>query len=218
MTTYDTLISLIHAGRNPYTGFPAGQWGGTWYGDPGAQRDIFEKSIKTTNPSLIIEVGSFVGESAIHMAKLIKDRKRDCVILCVDTWYAGFDHWKGAREKIVSHFGRPDFYYKFIANVISNGVQDVIVPFAMDSIGAARVIQWLGLVPQLIYIDGSHEEGDVLRDYEAYWGLLAPKGGMLVDDLSGHFPGVLADWGRFALSHNVKPVLTEGEKSLVIKP
>lgn len=217
MTTFQLLIDTLHQGKNPYTGFPSG-WSGTWYGDPGAQRAIFSKAIAATNPSVIIEVGSFVGESAIYMAKLLKEQKRECAILCVDTWYAGYDHWKGAREKIQMHFGRPDFYYKFMANVIDHGCHDVIVPFAMDSIGAARVLKWLGLVPQLIYVDASHEKGDVLRDYEAYWDLLPAGGGMLADDLSNHFPGVLEDFAHFSGLYAVNPVMTEGEKALVIKP
>jgi cephalosporin hydroxylase len=218
MTPFDTLLNAVHMGKNPYIGFPAAEWGGAWYGDHGAMREIFAKCIDRINPTLIIEVGSFVGESAIHMAKLLKAQRRNGAILCVDTWYAGFDHWKGAREKIQMHFGRPDLYYKFVANVIANGCQDVIVPLAMDSIGAARVIKWLGLVPGLIYVDASHEKGDVLRDYEAYWDLLPPGGGLLVDDLTGWFPGVVEDFAYFTSNMNLTPVLTEGEKALVIKP
>jgi hypothetical protein len=218
MNPFNLLIEKVHEGRNPYTGFPAAEWAGTWYNDAGAQREIVQKCIGRLNPSIIIEVGSFVGESAIHMAKLIKSQKRDCAILCVDTWYAGFDHFLGAREKIRPHFGRPDFYYKFVANVIANGCQDVIVPLAIDSINGARVIKWLGLQPQLVYVDASHEEGDVRRDYEAYWDLMPPGAGMLVDDLTNWFPGVLKDWTEFIADHSLVPVLTEGEKALVIKP
>ena len=218
MNPFQLLLDKIHLGKNPYLFFPIDGWTGTWYGDPGAQREIYAKCFELTNPSIIIEVGSFIGESAIHMAKLIKAQKRDCAILCIDTWYAGFDHFLGAREKIQPHFGRPDFYYKFIANVIAHGCQDVIVPFAIDSINGARVVKWLGLVPQLIYVDASHEEGDVIRDYEAYWDLLTPGGGLLADDLSGHFPGVVKDWTTFTDRNNLAAVLVEGEKALCIKP
>ena len=218
MKPFDLLIDKVHLGINPYTGFPAGEWGGVWYNDGGAQREIFDKCIKRQNPSIIIEVGSFVGESAIHMAKLLKAQKRDCAILCVDTWSFGYDHFLGARDKIQPHFGRPDLYYRFIANVIANGCQDVIVPLAIDSINGARVIKWLGLVPDLIYVDASHEKGDVRRDYEAYWELLPQGGGMLVDDLTNWFPGVVEDWTNFIADHNLTPVLAEGEKALAIKP
>lgn len=218
MSTFQLLLDKVHQGKNPYTDFPTGGWAGTWYGDPGAQRAIFDRAIERTAPGVIVEVGSFVGESAIHMAKQLRARRLDAAILCVDTWYAGFDHWLGAREKIQMHFGRPDLYYKFVANVLTHEVGDWILPLAMDSIGAARVLKWMQIPIRLVYIDASHEQGDVGRDYEAYWDLLPSGAGMLVDDLSGHFPGVLHDWGEFVLKHNLKPVLTEGEKSLVIKP
>jgi hypothetical protein len=217
MSPFQLLIDKIHEGRNPYTGFPAGEWAGTWYGDPGAQRAIFGQSMELTKPGIIIEVGSFVGESAIHMAKIIKSRGLDAAILCIDTFYAGYDHFLGAREKIRLRFGRPDFYEKFIANVIQNECQNVIVPFCIDSINGARVIKWLGLVPQFLYIDASHEQGDTYRDYVAYWDLLPPGGGMLCDDLSRHFPGVIHDYEMFIKGHNLSPVLTEGEKQLLIK-
>lgn len=217
MTPFEVLLKSLHGGKNPYDGFPAGEWGGTWYGDPGATREIFANAIARTNPTLIVEVGSFVGESAIHMAKLIKAQGRQCAILCVDTWYAGFDHWKGAREKIQMHFGRPDLFYKFMANVIANGCQDVILPLAMDSMGAARVLKWLGIRANLIYIDASHEEGDVYRDYVAYWDIVEKGGGMMADDLSGWFPGVVHDWELFLKGHNLTPVLVQGEKAMVVK-
>jgi predicted O-methyltransferase YrrM len=208
----------VHEGKNMYEGFPAIEWQGTWWNDPGAQREIFQQCIERLNPSIIIEVGSFVGESAIHMAKIIKAQKRETAILCVDTFYAGFDHYKGAREKIRDHFGRSDLFYKFMGNVIQHGCQDVIVPFAIDSINGARVIKWLGLVPDYIYVDGSHEKGDVLRDYNAYWDLLPSGGGMLVDDVSDYFPGVVEDFTYFTSQNNLKPALTQGEKHLLIKP
>ena len=217
MTPYSLLLDKLHKGKNPYLNFPASEWAGVWYGDHGAQREIFAKSIHLIKPSIIIEVGSFVGESAIHMAKFIKANALDCAILCIDTWYFGYDHFLGAPEKINMHFGRPDLFYRFMANVIQNNVQDVIVPFAIDSINGARVIKWLGLVPNLIYVDASHEAGDVRRDYEAYWDLLPPGGGMLVDDLTGYFPGVVKDFTEFVAAHNLTPVLTEGEKALVVK-
>ena len=218
MTPFNLLLEKIHRGVNPYVNFPANEWCGTWYGDPGAAREIFQQCIELTKPGIIVEVGSFVGESAIHMAKVVKNLGIDAAILCVDTWYAGFDHWVGAPEKIKMHFGRPDFYYKFMANVVGNGCQDVIVPFAMDSLNGARVLKYLGITPQFVYVDASHEQGDVLRDYEAYWNLLAPGGGMLADDLSNHFPGCLHDWAEFLKNHDLRSALTQGEKSLVVKP
>jgi len=218
VTAYDEVLGKIHLGNNPYIGFPVGAWSGIWYGDPGAQRDIFKTCIARLKPRIIVEVGSFVGESSIFMAKEIKAQKMDTAIIAVDTWYAGIDHWNGAREKIKPHFGRPDLYYRFVANVIVHGCQDVIVPLATDSINGARILEFLGIAPDLVYVDASHENEDALRDYESYWRVLKSNGGMLCDDVSGHFPGVVEAVARFSGTMAIKPNMVEGEKVLLIKP
>ncbi len=218
MKPYDLLLEKIHLGKSPYAGFPMHEWAKAWYGDHGAMRKIFDDCFNIVRPNIIVEVGSFVGESAIHMAKIVKARGLDTAILCIDTWYAGVDHWKGAPEKIQMHFGRPDLYYKFIANVMAHGCQDVILPLAFDSINGARLLKWMGIVPNLVYCDASHEEGDVGRDYDSYWDLLPSGGGMLIDDYTNWFPGVLADTQKFMAKYNIEPTLEEGEKMLFIKP
>ena len=65
MTKHQELLKLIHRGKNPYDGFPVREWSGTWYNDPGARREIFKSFIDVSKPGIIVEVGSFVGESAI---------------------------------------------------------------------------------------------------------------------------------------------------------
>lgn len=220
MTKFNELLQLLHRGINPYEGFPTAQWAGTWYGDPGARREILTRNLDRAKPGVVIEVGSFVGESAIFMAKHLKERGVDAVILCVDTWYAGIDHYKGAPEKIRNHFGRPDFFYKFLANVIEHGCADMILPLAMDSVNAARLLAHLGIKADFAYIDASHEEGDVLRDYEAYWPLVRKGGVMVVDDVSNHFPGVVKDWEKFWKINSIEPETWDvsGEKIAVVKP
>lgn len=211
-----SIMRLIHPDRNPYEGFPRGQWTGH-YNIDGSERPIFTRAIERVHPKLIIEVGTFLGGSAMHMARHLKARNLDSVILCVDHWCGGVDHWLRAREKLRPHFGRPSLYYYFLNNVIEAGLTDYIVPFSLDSIAAARFLKACQVQCQMLYIDGSHEQGDVLRDYEAYWELLAPGGAMLVDDLTNWFPGVLHDWDVFIKSRNLT-FETEGEKGLVIKP
>lgn len=216
---YSVLLEKIHHNVNPYQGYPCAGWGGVWYNDPGAAREIFKTAIGMSNPGLIVEVGSFVGESSIFMAKHIKALKLDAAILCVDTWMGGIDHWKNAPEKLVFHFGRPALYYRFMANVISHECADVILPLSLDSLNASRLLKLLDLGRvDLVYVDGSHEEGDVLRDYMAYWELLRPGGVLLVDDLTNWFPGVLHDWNTFLHIKNLRPQITEGEKAILVKP
>lgn len=218
MSKFNDILQLLHKGKNPYHGFPTDQWLGTWYSDPGASRDILKRNLDRVNPGVVVEVGSFVGESAICMAKHLKSKGVDAVIICVDTWYAGIDHYKGAPEKINMWFGRPDLYYKFIANIIGHGCHDMILPLALDSINGARLLKLLNIQADYVYIDASHEEGDVLRDYESYWDVIRPSGLMIVDDLTGWFPGCVKDWSKFLKKHALNPIDTEGEKSVVVKP
>lgn len=217
MSQYETCRQKIFGAHQPYAGFPAKEWAGTWYNDPGATRDIFKLALDRASPGVVVEVGSFVGESAIFMANHLKATKRDAVILCVDTWGGGIDHWEKVPEKLKFWFGRPSLFYQFMGNVIVRGASDRVLPIALDSLNGARLLKLLGIVPNLVYVDGSHEEGDVLRDYEAYWALL-PKGGvMLVDDLTGWFPGVVRDFEKFVKMWGLSPVV-EGEKGMLIKP
>lgn len=218
MTVYQILLEKIHHGQSPYAGFPMSQWAGTWYNDGGAARDIFKTAIDLSNPGLIVEVGSFVGESTIFMANHLKSQNRDAAILSVDTWMGGIDHWKSVPEKLRFWFGRPSLYYQFLGNVMQHKVQDMILPLSLDSINAARLIRMLELKPAMVYVDGSHEQGDVIRDFEAYWELLGRGGYMMVDDLTGWFPGVLHDFDEFCDRHGIKPVRVEGEKGLFLKP
>lgn len=215
--TYEDLIKKLHFGKNPYSGFPVDRWAGTWYNDPGAKVPTFERCIDKAKPQLIIEVGSFVGESSIFMAKYCRKSGLDTVIICVDTWMGGFDHWKSVPEKLKFHFGRPSLYYQFIGNVMKHGVQDMIIPLSIDSKNASRILAMHGIQADMMYIDGSHEEGDVLQDYENYWPLLKSRGLFMVDDITKWFPGVMADFDRFCKSKSLES-FTEGDKGILIKP
>src|SRR5690349_3453691 len=72
-------------GANPYDGFDASRY----------QRDItgwqsthpwFAQIIGQVKPERILEVGTWKGASAIHMAQLAKQVNPRAQVLCVDTW------------------------------------------------------------------------------------------------------------------------------------
>lgn len=217
MSIRNEILSKLHKGIDPYTNFPSSQWSGAWYNDAGACRDILKRTLERTSGGIIVEVGSFVGESAIFMANCLKSMNRDAVVICIDTWCAGIDHYKGAPEKIRNHFGRPDLYYRFLSNVIQHGCHDVILPLAFDSLNGARLLKLLNIQPDFIYVDASHEEGDAGRDYEAYWDVLKPGGFMIVDDITGWFPGCVRDWEAFLARHKLTVIDAVGEKHVVQK-
>ena len=222
---YDELIGKIHAGINPYAGYDriSGDWPAQHWGEWGSGHGWFGRLIEELKPSLIIEVGSFLGGSAITMGGKLKALGlNDSAVLCVDTWLAEEILWSMPehRAKLKITYGTPCFYYTFLSNVIDRGLQDTVVPLRMPSVSAGRYLRKLGITAGLIYIDGCHEEGDVMRDLEMYWAILEPGGAMLIDDYQPGVPmfdGLVRDVDRFGSRKGLK-MEREGEKGVFRKP
>lgn len=123
----------------------------TW----GDNTNAFETIIK--EPSLIIEIGSWEGASAIIMAEIIIKRKLKCKIICVDTWL-------GSIELLPL---KKDVYKNFLENTKEYD----IVHIRNTSSIAAQIFKKNKVMADLVYIDGSHNEQDVSVDLENYWPL-----------------------------------------------
>lgn len=210
--SYKRLLALIQNGIDIWAGFDPTEWRPTYQYDWDSHHEWFETAIAELRPDIIIEVGSFIGVSAIHMAGLLKKAGLDSAVLCIDTWLAERQLWSRSeiRAALMFRHGRPNVYYSFLANVIDAGLTDYIVPMPMDSHSAARYLQDLGIDAPLIYIDGNHEGGEVYADLAAYWERLRPGGIMLIDDYipskkPGHmFTGLVNDVNRFAAEMGLK--------------
>ncbi len=206
-------MALIQNGVDIWAGFDPAPWRSEYTYDWDSYHPWFAEAITELKPDVIIEVGSFLGMSAIHMAGLLKAAGFDAAVLCVDTWLAERQLWSRPEIRgpaLRFEHGRPQVYYSFLANVLDAGLTDYIVPMPMDSIGAARYLQELQIDAPLIYIDGNHEAGAVYADVAAYWQRLRPGGIMLMDDYqpskkSGHmFGGLVADINRFMSEHQLR--------------
>ncbi len=137
---------------------------------------------------LIAEVGSWRGASAIHMARTrLELSRRPFRIVCVDTWLGSLEHWLYRAEPGYAVprdvHGYPVLYREFLENVAAAGLQDLISPVPLPSTTGALLLRRLGLAPQLVYLDASHEEADVRTDLEAWWPLVAPGGILFGDDI-----------------------------------
>lgn len=154
-------------------------WG--WNGE----RQIFPALIQQLKPSLIIEVGSWMGQSAANMGASCKALGlSDTAVVCIDTWLGSKEHWRDPNlvEHLELQNGYPTFYRRFLTNMVQAGVSDVIVPLPMPSQIGASYLKDFSLQSELIYIDGSHDEKDVYDDLTAYWDLLHPGGVVFGDD------------------------------------
>lgn len=137
---------------------------------------IFKALIERVKPRVIIEVGSWVGASAIHMAKLAPDAR----IWCVDTFEGSREHQSSELPRFAD--GKSALFMQFSANVLAAQLQDRVIPVVSRSVDAVSLLAENGIVADLIYIDGSHEYPDVVADLAAYWPLLRPGGIMFGDD------------------------------------
>jgi glycosyltransferase involved in cell wall biosynthesis len=149
----------------------------------GSSDPLFNQLIDQVKPKIIIEVGTWKGASAIHMAKLLQEKEIDGTIICVDTWLGTIENLSGEYTMRLSRkHGWPKLYYQFLANVMYNNVHDCIVPLPVSSNIAARWLQQKDFKADLIYIDASYDAKDVYVDITQYWELVKPNGVMIGDD------------------------------------
>ena len=125
----------------------------------GSDHPYFKEYIDLIRPSRIVEVGTWLGGSAVHMGRLLRAAGlNDSCIICVDTWLGSSEHFLNAPERRTLKLanGRATFYDDFMRNVVRHGLNDLIVPFSITSVAAAEVFREIEFAPDLIYIDGDH--------------------------------------------------------------
>lgn len=148
--------------------------------------NVFKNVIKETRPFTIIEVGTWLGASAIHMGKIIKELGLNTKIYCIDTWLGSEEFWTSFRDDPQRNLklknGYPQIYFEFLSNVVKHNLQDVIIPIPNTSFISYLILKNYNISADLIYIDGSHEYIDVKNDIINYLNLLNPSGIMFGDD------------------------------------
>ena len=121
--------------------------------------------------SHFVEIGSFLGKSAVFMAvEIINSGKRikfDCI-----------DHWKGSEEHYDNeNIDTENLYEKFLENI--QPVKGVINPVRAESVVASKLYKPNSL--DFIFIDASHDERSVREDL-TYWMPRLKENGMIAGD------------------------------------
>jgi len=172
---------------NPYDGFDPTSFPDDVQGW-GSDDPIFERLIEYLRPKIIVEVGTWKGRSAIQMAQICRARGLQTNILCIDTWLGTIESytWRERDRAIHSSLklrhGWPHLYYQFLANVMRRGFQDMITPLPQTSEIGARLLAHFQIVPDLVYIDASHDYSDVVKDLVSYFNIMQPGGVLFGDD------------------------------------
>jgi SAM-dependent methyltransferase len=212
----ELLARLYRA--DPYEGFDSRAYALDLRGE---EADFLRQLLADHRPRLVVEVGSWKGDSAIQMATTLKGFGLDGAVCCVDTWLGSLEHLlrsvPGWDIDGYRRHGFPTLYYQFLANVLHTGCQDVVVPFPMTSSIAARWFACQGIQADFIYVDGSHEEEDVYHDLVSFWKVLRPGGVMVGDDWHAYWYGVICAVNRFARERELQ-LQVHGPQWILIKP
>jgi len=176
------LMNLLHD-VPPYEGHDVAAHPGDMQGWD-STHPIFAAVIAALRPAIIVEVGSWKGASAIHMAQAARNLGLSTQIICIDTWLGSPEHLlvPSYRESLRPRNGYPQLYFTFLTNVIQHGLIDAIIPFPATSENAIRVLYHKQIRPDLVYIDAAHDYYSVKRDLQLYWLQLADHGMLLGDD------------------------------------
>ena len=174
------VCDKIHVGINPYDDFQPFPYDGFgWNSNDTSFKDVIE-SVK---PNLIVEVGTWLGASAVNMANICFDlgiKREELEIVCVDTWLGSVEHF--SMGSLTRQNGRPVIYEQFISNIIHKELTDVITPFPIDSVNAHECFKGWNIQPDMIYIDAAHDYQSVKLDVFVWSQVLRSGGWMLFDD------------------------------------
>jgi predicted O-methyltransferase YrrM len=211
------LLSKFYQ-ESPYKGFDPEEYPSDLQGW-GSDDSIFRQIIEISRPQVIVEVGTWKGASALHMADIVKELGLNTKIICVDTWLGSPEHFlakqPGWRESLLLKNGFPRLYFTFLSNVIRAGHQDCIIPLANTSDNAAVILKELGVYADMIYIDAAHEEDPAYKDFQNFWDILTCDGVLLGDDYMS-WEGVTRAAHRFAVDVQ-RPLVGKWSKFVITR-
>ncbi|MCL7027340.1 hypothetical protein MKW94_012288 [Papaver nudicaule] len=181
-----TILYKLYNGTSPYNEFPPPHISSLikqarikGWGSKGA---VFENLIRKVKPTTIIEVGTFLGASAIHMAELTRSLGLKTQILCVDD----FRGWAGFRDQRFKDIqmvnGDIMLMYQFMQNVVYSNVTELIlpIPFSTQSV-LDKFCEW-GVLGDLVEVDAGHDFHSAWSDINRAYKLLRPGGVMFGHD------------------------------------
>jgi len=152
------------------------------------KQSLFNDACQIVKPHTILEIGSWMGASAIAWKDASKKHKPDCKVYCIDTWLGSPEHYLSSAGnewdigKLSITEKGPQFFEDFLVNIHEAGYQKDILPMRADSHSALTYLQKLGAKFDIIYIDGAHDEIAVFRDTSLAHQLLKDGGLICGDD------------------------------------
>jgi hypothetical protein len=155
-----SVRGVLYPGHNPYAGVAPGTPDTFGWGD---HTEAFASVVAETQPTTILEIGTWLGASAIRWAKLAPKAE----VVCLDTWLGSSEMWLArgdVHRDLKFRNGRPSIYENFLVNIVSLGLTDQVTPFPVASSVGLEVLKAHYVKPQIIYVDASHSFEDCFAD------------------------------------------------------
>ncbi|MBV8072804.1 MAG: class I SAM-dependent methyltransferase [Acidobacteriaceae bacterium] len=156
---------------------PGGQ--GTWSGHHAFAHDL----IIELQPSLIVELGTHLGESYFSFCQSVFEGGLSCLCYAVDTWL-GDPHSEFYDERVfqeVAEYNNAN--YRTFSYLLRSTFDAAVSQFAESTI-------------DLLHIDGLHTYEAVKRDFEQWFPCVNPGGIVMLHDIAARHSdfGVWAFW------------------------
>ncbi|XP_031498246.1 uncharacterized protein LOC116262860 [Nymphaea colorata] len=174
-----TVLAHIFNGTSPFIGFPPPHlqpllqkrrikgWG--------SNGDVFENLIRRVKPRTIIEIGTFLGASAIHMGQVTRKLGLSAQIFCVDD-FRGWPEFNRKLRRMSYVNGDVLLLQQFMQNVNYMNMTEMITPIPFSSSSAlVKLCEW-GVVADLIEIDAGHDFHSAWSDINLAYKVLRPGG------------------------------------------
>lgn len=153
----------------------------TWFQD--SAKGVWDSLIPQTNPTRILEIGSYEGASTCYLIEKLAALK-EIEIHCVDTWEGGVEHKKGGGGEANMFDVEKRFHHntKVAISKVENTVQLVLHKEFSDVALPKLLADGKQGYFDFIYVDGSHQAPDVLCDALLSFRLLKNNGVIAFDD------------------------------------
>jgi hypothetical protein len=150
-----------------------------------AYEELYDKMVEVANDNCVfVEVGAWFGKSTNHLAKKIRESKKNIHFTTVDTWKGTDD--EDIHQTIVGSFSG-DIFYEFIDNTIYSNNYGQIETIKDTSRNAAN--NFANNSIDYIMLDAGHSY-DALKDDLKVWYNKVKPGGIVSGDDYGVFYGV----------------------------
>lgn len=157
-----------------------------WYGSVFAKAHhdfakLLLTQFKHDPEAWVLEVGSFIGNSAVTWAQQAKMLGMRAPVVCIDTWLGDLVMWtqKGDLLGTQDTDGTPRLFQQFMLNVAAKNMTDHVLPVRVPaSIGLEYVHRQtqFGYIPQpsIVYIDTAHTYPETAMEMAQAWKVLRP--------------------------------------------